>query len=155
VVFNVNEKISTKESGVMFGKFVAFSIGAGIIQIISFTLLNEGTNLNYWASYTVALVLSVLYNFTVNRRWTFRSVNNVPKAMLLVFAFYCVFAPYSIWMTDWLTDGSLFGFGHYWNEYIVLLFVMVQNLIFEFIWWRLVVFKGSINTRPKKVRDVV
>ena len=148
----MNEKLSRKESGVMFGKFVAFSIGAGIIEIIAFTLLNEGTNINYWLSYTIALVLSVLYNFTVNRRYTFRSVNNIPKAMLLVFAFYCVFAPYSIWLTDYLTDGSLFGYGSYWNEYIVLLFIMVQNLIFEFLWWRFVVFKGSINTRPRRAQ---
>jgi len=134
----------------MFGKFVAFSLGAGVIQIATFTVLNEFTSLNYWLSYTIALVFSVLYNFTVNRRFTFRSVNNIPIAMILVFLFYCVFAPYSIWLTDYLTDGALFGFGNGWNEYIVLLFVMVQNLIFEFLWWRFVVFKGSINSRLKK-----
>jgi len=147
-----DKRRNLRATGVMFGTFVAFSIGAGIIELISFTALNEGTSLNYWASYTIALVLSVLYNFTVNRRYTFRSVNNIPKAMTLVFAFYCVFAPYSIWLTDRLTDGSLFGTGMFWNEYYVLLFIMVQNLIFEFIWWRLVVFKNSINTRPRKTQ---
>ncbi|MCL2890522.1 MAG: GtrA family protein [Methanomassiliicoccaceae archaeon] len=146
----MNEKISTKDSGIMFIKFFAFSLGAGIIQLITFTALNEGLHLNYWLSYTIALVLSVVYNFTVNRRFTFRSVNNIPKAMFLVFLFYCVFSPYSIWLMDYLTDGSLFGFGSGWNEYVALIFIMIQNLIFEFIWWRLVVFKGSINSRLKK-----
>ena len=144
------EEKRTKEMGVMFVKFTAFSLGAGIIELISFTLLNEGTHLNYWLSYTIALVLSVVYNFTVNRRYTFRSVNNIPIAMSLVLLFYCAFAPYSIWLTDRLTDGSLFGLGSGWNEYVVLIFIMLQNLVLEFLWWRFVVFKKSINTRPRR-----
>ena len=134
----------------MFGTFVAFSIGAGIIQLISFTFLNEVLDLHFYAAYTIALVLSVVYNFTVNRRFTFRSVNNIPKAMSLAFAFYCAFAPYSIWLGDRLTDGVLFGNGLFWNEYLVLIFIMLQNMVLEFIWWRFFIFRKSINTRPKK-----
>ncbi|MCL1984655.1 MAG: GtrA family protein [Methanomassiliicoccaceae archaeon] len=147
---HTTERTPIREMGVMFVKFTAFSIGAGIIELISFTLLNEGTHLNYWLSYTIALVLSVVYNFTINRRYTFRSVNNIPVAMSLVLLFYCAFAPYSIWLTDRLTDGSLFGIGSGWNEYLVLIVVMVQNLVLEFLWWRFVVFKKSINTRPRR-----
>ena len=116
----------------------------------SFTLLNEVSGLNYWASYVIALVLSVLYNFTINRRFTFKSVNNVPIAMSLAFAFYLFFGPYSMWLTDYLTDGALFGTGKGMNEYLVIFICMVQNLILEFAWWRLVIFRKSIGTRAAK-----
>ena len=136
----------------MFIKFTAFSIGAGIIQLITFTVLNEFTDLDYWFSYLIALILSVVYNFTVNRRYTFRSANNIPIAMTLVLVFYCFFTPYSVWLTDYLTDGALFGTGIGWNEYLVVIFIMLQNLVLEFLWWRFVIFKKSINTRVKNVR---
>jgi len=131
----------------MFFKFLGFSLGAGMIQIISFTLLNELTDLASWISYTIAVIFSVIFNFTVNRRYTFRSVNNVPKAMLLVMLFYCVFIPYSAWLMHYLTGGSLFDMGEGLFVYLVLLFIMVQNFILEFLWWRLVIFRNSINTR--------
>lgn len=71
-------------------KFTLFSLSAGIIQIVTFTLLNELTDSPEWLSYLIALVLSVLWNFTLNRRYTFQSAGNVPKAMLLVALYYCV-----------------------------------------------------------------
>lgn len=52
-------------------KFTLFSVSAGVIQIGSFTLLNELLHLDYWVSYLIALILSVLWNFTLNRRYTF------------------------------------------------------------------------------------
>ena len=76
-------------------KFTLFSVSAGVIQIGSFTLLNELLHLDYWVSYLIALILSVLWNFTLNRRYTFQSANNVPLAMLKVAAFYLVFTPAS------------------------------------------------------------
>jgi len=136
-----------KSSVIMFAKFVAFSCGAGVIQFGTFTLLNEVSGLNYWASYSIALVLSVIYNFTINRRYTFKSVNNIPIAMALAFAFYLLFAPYTIWLTDYMTDGALFGKGLGVNEYAVIVICMVQNLILEFVWWRFVIFRKSINSR--------
>ena len=48
-------------------KFLLFSASAGIIEIGSFALLNELTNWSYWPCYLIALVLSVLWNFTLNR----------------------------------------------------------------------------------------
>ena len=76
-------------------KFVLFSISAGVIQIVSFTLLTEFTGLSYWPCYLISLVLSVLYNFTINRKFTFHSAANVPIAMLKVFLYYLVFTPLS------------------------------------------------------------
>jgi len=147
-----NKKNKPRGLAVMFGMFFAFSLGAGIIELVSFTVLNEGVRIDYWVSYTIALILSVVYNFTINRRYTFRSVNNIPKAMMLVFLFYCAFSPYSIWMMDYLTDGALFSVGLGWNEYLVLIFIMLQNFVLEFLWWRFVVFKKSIDSRLAKVR---
>lgn len=120
-------------------KFTLFSISAGIIEIVSFTILNEVFHLEYWASYLIALVLSVVWNFTLNRRYTFQSANNVPKAMLLVALFYLVFTPLSTLLEHYLT-----GLG--WNEYVVTVINMVLNFVTEFLYDRFVVFRDSIDT---------
>ncbi len=125
-------------------KFVLFSISAGLIQILSFTLLNELCHLPYWISYLVALVLSVLWNFTLNRKFTFRSANNVPVAMAKVAAYYAVFTPLSTLLGQWLT-GSL-G----WNEYLVTGINMVLNFVTEFLYQRFVVFGKSIDSAVQK-----
>ncbi|MFO7611386.1 MAG: GtrA family protein [Clostridia bacterium] len=132
-------KLSARENAVQFLKFVMFSVSAGVIQVIAFTLLNELTGLPYWPSYLVALILSVLYNFTVNRRFTFKSVCNVPVAMLQVLGYYAVFTPLSTWWGDAFTNIG-------WNEYIVLGGTMLTNFITEFLFTRFVVFRKSINT---------
>ena len=120
-------------------KFLLFSCTAGIVQVISFTLLNETTELPYWPAYLIALVLSVLYNFTINRRFTFKSANNVPIAMLKVACYYAVFTPMSTWWGARLTDIG-------WNEYVVLIGTMLVNFVTEFLFWRFVVFGKTINT---------
>lgn len=120
-------------------KFTLFSVSAGVIQIVSFTLLNELTDLEYWLSYLIALVLSVLWNFTFNRRYTFQSAGNVPKAMLLVAAFYCVFTPLSTWAENVLTSLG-------WNEYLVTGLNMIVNFVTEFFYDKFVVFRDSIDT---------
>ena len=121
-------------------KFLLFSISAGAIELAAFSLLNELTGWSYWPCYLIALVLSVLWNFTLNRRYTFQSANNVPKAMALVFGFYCVFTPLSTILGSYLADTLL------WNEYIVTILNMVSNFVLEYIYDRLVVFRGSIDT---------
>lgn len=128
-------------------KYVLFAASAGIIQIGTFALLNETLHLNYWVSYLIALVLSVLWNFTLNRRYTFKSANNVPKAMLLVFLYYLVFTPLSTWLEHYLTDVCA------WNEYLVTLLNMVINLVTEFLYQRFVVFKDSIDTNKLADRE--
>lgn len=124
-------------------KFLLFSISAGIIELAAFSLLNELTEWNYWPCYLIALVLSVLWNFTLNRRYTFQSANNVPRAMALVFAFYCVFTPLSTFLGSFLAD--TLG----WNEYLVTILNMAANFILEYLYDRLVVFRGSIDTNSR------
>ena len=121
-------------------KFLLFSISAGIIEIVSFTLLTELTPLPYWPRYLIALILSVIWNFTLNRRFTFRAANNVPVAMLKVAAYYAVFTPLSTWLGNYLT-GSL-G----WNEYLVTALNMVLNFVTEYLFDTFVVFRGAIDT---------
>lgn len=121
-------------------KFFLFSVSAGIIELAAFSLLNELTHWNYWPCYLIALVLSVLWNFTLNRRYTFQSANNVPKAMALVFLFYCVFTPASTLLGSFLADTLR------WNEYLVTVLNMAANFILEYLYDRLVVFRGSIDT---------
>lgn len=125
-------------------KFVMFSISAGVIQILSFTVMEELFHLVHWLSYLLSLILSVLWNFTLNRKFTFCSANNVPLAMLQVALFYLVFTPLSTWWTALLTERA--G----WNEYIVLILTMLVNFVTEYIYDRFVVFGKSIDTAPIK-----
>ena len=122
-------------------KFVLFSISAGVIQILSEIFCLEVLSFVPWLAYLVSLVLSVLWNFTLNRKFTFQSANNVPVAMLKVAAFYLVFAPLSTWWTAVLT-GERVG----WNEYLVLVITMLINFVTEYIYDRFVVFGKSIDT---------
>ena len=121
-------------------KFLLFSLSAGAIQLLTFTLLNELVHLPYWASYLAALVLSVIWNFTLNRRFTFRSANNVPVAMLKVAAYYAVFTPLSTALEHWLTA----GLG--WNEYLATGVNMALNFVTEFLYQRYFVFGKTIDT---------
>ena len=121
-------------------KYVLIAASAGLIQIGSFTLMNELLHWNYWVCYLIALVLSVVWNFTINRRYTFKSASNVPKAMALVFAYYCVFTPLTTILEDCLT--VKLG----WNEYLVTGINMVLNLATEFPFQRFVVFRKTIDT---------
>lgn len=124
-------------------KFVLFSASAGIIQMGSFALLNEVLHLTYWVAYLIALILSVLWNFTLNRKYTFKSAANVPVAMLKVAGFYLVFTPLSTWWTAALTEPD---YGIMWNEYVVLILTMLVNFVTEFLFDRFVVFGKSIDT---------
>ena len=131
---------SAKTEWVRALKFLFFSVSAGVVQIASFTLLNETLNLPYWISYGIALVLSVVWNFTFNRKFTFKSATNVPKAMLKVLAYYAVFTPLSLLLEYWLAD----KLG--WNEYLVTGINMLINFVTEFLYQRYFVFGDSIDT---------
>lgn len=126
-------------------KFVLISFSAGFIQITSFTLLNEfvlGEN-NAAISHFIALVLSVIWNFTINRKVTFKSSNNIVKSMILVALFYVVFTPASTWFMGWATSLG-------WNEYLVEAINMVTNLVLEFLYMRFVVYRNSCDTAETK-----
>lgn len=121
-------------------KFFLFSVSAGIIQIASYTIFKEIAALDDWISYLAALVLSVVWNFTLNRRYTFKSANNVPVAMLKVAAFYCVFAPLSTLLEHTLTDRLM------WNGYLATAINMALNFVLEYLYDRFFVFRGSIDS---------
>ena len=120
-------------------KFTLFSISAGLIQIAVFTLMETVFHLPYWPSYLTALVLSVLWNFTFNRRYTFRSDASVARSMLLVALFYAVFTPVSTWWGHALTTAG-------WNDFLVLACTMVINFVTEFLYQRFVVYRNRIDT---------
>lgn len=120
-------------------KFTLFSISAGLIQVAAFTLMETVFHLPYWPSYLTALVLSVLWNFTFNRRYTFRSDASVGRSMLLVALFYAVFTPVSTWWGDALTTAG-------WNDFLVLAITMAVNFVTEFLYQRFVVYRNRIDT---------
>ncbi len=124
-------------------KFILFSISAGVIEIGVFTLLQELTTWDYWACYLPALILSVVWNFTLNREYTFRSANNVPVAMLKVAAYYAVFTPVSTILGDYLVKTC--G----WNEYLVTALNMILNFVTEYLYDRFFVFGKSIDTNKR------
>jgi putative flippase GtrA len=121
-------------------KFTAFSVSAGVIQILSELLFLELIGFSEWLSYLIGLCLSVIWNFTLNRRFTFQSAANVPVAMLKVAAYYAVFTPLSTLLEKYLTETV--G----WNEYLVTLINMVLNFVTEYLFDTFVVFRGSIDT---------
>jgi len=139
-------KLTKKQNLIQAGKFLLFSISAGAIQAVTFTLLNELTGWTYWPCYLPALILSVLWNFTLNRQFTFKSAANVPIAMLKVAAYYAVFTPLSTWWGQALTDIR-------WNEYLVLFITMVINLVTEFLFNRFVVYRNQINTSARGQKE--
>lgn len=153
--------LTKKDNLIMALKYLICTAGAGIIQFVSFAILNSVLHfdrlpiflrlfpsaavqeLKYGPSYFVALALSVLFNFTANRKYTFRSANNVPKAMLQVLGYYLVFTPLSIWWGEALAQRGL-------NEYAILIPTMLINMVTEFLFCRYIVFGDSINTAVKK-----
>lgn len=131
-----------KESVFQVIKFALFSTSAGIIQTVSFAIFNEVFNWIYWPAYLTALVLSIIWNFTLNRQYTFKSAVNVPIAMLKLFGFYAVFTPLSTYLGH-LASARV-------NEYIVLAVTMVSNLILEFLFCKFVIYRNQENTLEKK-----
>lgn len=126
-------------------KFTLFSISAGVVQIGSFTLMLELLQWTEWVSHLISLILSVVWNFTLNRKFTFYSANNVPIAMIKVAVFYLIFTPLSTLWTAALT-GSNIG----WNAYLVEAMTMIINFITEYIYDRFIVFGKSIDTAKKE-----
>ncbi len=139
-----DEMSKTKTELIRSLKFVLFSASAGIIQVASFTVFEELIHLTHWLSYLFSLILSVLWNFTLNRRFTFYSANNIPIAMLKVTVFYVIFTPLSTWWTAFFTESA--GV----NEYIVLIVTMLINFVTEYLYDRFVVFGKSLDTAKKE-----
>ena len=120
-------------------KFVLVSASAGIIELVVFTLMNEFSGLKYWPCYLTALIASVLWNFTINRRYTFKSAKNVPRAMAMVFAFYLVFTPATTVLGNYLAETL------HWNEYLVTAINMALNLSLEYLYDTFVVYRNEMD----------
>ena len=121
-------------------KFTLFSVSAGVIQAASFALFNELLQWQYWPAYLTSLVLSVVWNFTLNRRYTFQSAANVPIAMAKLAVFYLVFTPLSTWLGDVATNAGV-------NEYIVLAVSMLSNFVLEFLYSKFFMYRNQEYTR--------
>lgn len=122
-------------------KFTLFSISAGLIQMGSFSLLYELTDLPYWPSYLISLILSIVWNFTLNRKFTFKSAANIPVAMLKVLAYYVAFTPLTTLLGDFLAEDLL------WNGYLVTALNMILNFVTEFLVQRFWVFGKTIDSQ--------
>ena len=122
-------------------KFTLFSISAGIIQIGSFALLEIFIK-DYWIPYLTSLILSILWNFTLNRRYTFKSAANVPAAMAKVFGFYLVFTPLSTYLGDLAECAGI-------NDFVILIVTMLANFVLEFLFCKFVVYRGQEDTLTK------
>jgi len=143
VMTNTSSSNNKKDEAVRFIKFLFFSVSAGLIEIVVFALLERFTLWPYWPCYLIALVASVIWNFTLNREFTFKSASNVPIAMLKVAIFYAVFTPVSTILGNWLAETC--G----WNEYLVTALNMVANFVLEYLYDRFVVFGKSIDTNKR------
>lgn len=133
----------TKKEFIRMTKFMLFSISAGVIEAVVFALMNELTNLEYWPCYLTALVLSVLWNFTLNRHFTFQAANNIPVAMTKVAIFYAVFTPITTIGGNYLVETV--GF----NEYFVTAMSMILNFVTEYVYDRFIVFGKAIDTKKQ------
>jgi putative flippase GtrA len=126
---------------IRFFKFTLFSISAGLIEIGVFAMLNEITSWSYWPCYLIALLSSILWNFTLNRKFTFRSAANVPVAMMKVVGFYAVFTPATTLLGSYLADTLM------WNDYLVTGINMALNFVSEFFYQKHIVFRNSIDSK--------
>ena len=126
-------------------KFTLFSISAGIIQIASFAILEIFIK-TYWIPYLVSLLLSIIWNFTLNRKFTFKSAANVPIAMAKVLGFYLVFTPLSTYLGNLAEQAGA-------HDFLILALTMLSNFVLEFLFCKFVVYRGQENTLEEKNKD--
>lgn len=148
-------------------KYTLFAISAGIIQIVSSlalkaildNFLDESQTMVFihempissFVAETVGLALSIIWNFTFNRKFTFKAANNVPVAMLLAFLFYVPFYPFQTWYIA-VVESKLAHIG-FWAFVIAQGTVMIINFVLEFLWQQFVVFRGKVDTNELAVKE--
>ncbi len=147
-----NKNRNFKKEFIRFIKFALFSASAGLIETGLFYLLGLVPTFGYWTCYLPALIASVVWNFTLNRRFTFKSAANIPVAMLKVFAYYAVFTPLSTILGNWLVEVRYVDFPA--AKDIVYFSTLVVNFVTEFLFQRYVVFRGKIDNREQSVKAV-
>ena len=127
-------------------QFTGFSISAGVIQLVSFGVLYDWTKwLPWWPAYLISLILSVVWNFTFNRKFTFRAANNVPLAMGLVVIYYCMFTPVSVFGGNAIAAELPENLGM-----LVTFMMMLVNFVTEFLWDKFVVFNEKVTGKIEK-----
>ncbi len=134
-----------KQHYIQMIKFTLFSISAGVIQLGTYALFTELFRWGHWLAYLVSLLLSIIWNFTFNRRYTFQSATNVPKAMAKLLGFYGIFTPVSTWLGHLAVESGV-------NNYLVEILTMLANFVLEFLFCKFVVYWKQENTRIKKER---
>ena len=140
------EANKSKKEWIRTLKFLLFSISAAVVQIVSFAIFELIIPNNYWVAYLPSLLLSIIWNFTINRKFTFKSANNVKVAMLLVLAFYAVFTPLSTWLGNLAASAGA-------HSFLVLSVTMIANFILEYLYTRFVVYRNSMNTNDIAQKD--
>jgi putative flippase GtrA len=145
-------KLTKRQEILKFLQFLFFSLSAAVVQISVFTLLSQVIGLSYWLAYLPALIASVIWNFTVNRKFTFKSITNVPVAMLKLIAYYAVFTPLSTWWGNALSKLDA-GISAVLLEYGILIGTMLVNFATEFCVYRFWIFGSSINTSEAGKRE--
>jgi len=125
-------------------KYTLVAASAGLIQFGSDALFYQVFHFRAWSSYLIALILSVVWNFAINRTYTFHSDANILLSLALVALYYLVFTPLSTWWTNLFVDRWL------WNNYLVLIATMLCNFVTEFCWQRFVIYRGKIDNATKK-----
>ena len=142
-----NKQGKSKKEIIRAVKFALVSASAGLVEIGVFTVMNEFTGLKYWPCYLTALIASVVWCFTINRRYTFKSTKNVPRAMAMVFAFYLVFTPATTILGNYLAETL------HWNEYLVTGINMALNLSLEYLYDTFIVYRGEMDNNEIAAKD--
>jgi len=151
--FKERQQLTRAQEIVKFLRFLMFELSAGVVQVLVFTILFDGLGLRPWVmTYLPALVASVLWSFTANRKFTFKSVSNVPVAMMKVGLYYLIFTPASTWWGTVLNDQH-WAMGTTAQNYVVLIGTMVVNFVTEFCVYRFWVYRKSINTSEAGARE--
>lgn len=136
-------KLTRKQQFIEIVKFTLFSISAGVIQLVSDGLLCDWTGwLPWWPAYLISIILSVVWNFTLNRKFTFKAANNVPLAMSLVLIYYAAFIPLSVFGGDAVAAKLPANLG-----LLVTFVLMLINFVTEFIWDKFIVFNQKITDK--------
>ena len=138
-------KPSKNQQFIQFIKFTLFSASAGAIQLLSTTILHQWTGWlldYYWLAYIIGLTLSVIWNFTFNRKFTFKAANNVPLAMTLVIIYNCIIVvPLALG-----GDALVKLWGEQWGILVTAISLLI-NFITEFFWDKYIVFNQKVTDR--------
>lgn len=129
-----NKNNETKKGIMQAIKFFMFSATAAIIDVTAFFILRNVFNVRIDIAEVISVILSVLYNFTINRKYTFKSTNKIVPAMIKVALFYAVFIPFAAYLSVLLKEKHV-------HEAIIKGMTLALNGIGEFFWWKYVVFK--------------